>query len=370
MDKHQKRIVLLADLNSPHTIKWANIILKKGFEVYVIGMDSLKERNLSNYTGIHTYNIGFGDFVKKNNALKLAYFASIFKLKKILRDINPDILHAHYASSYGLIGALSNARPFMVSVWGSDVFEFPKRSFFSKKLLQFVFTKADIVFSTSHIMASEIGKYTDKRVDVIPFGINIDQFIKHKCDSIFNENDIVIGTVKSLEKIYGIEYLVEAFKIVHERHRNLPLKLLIVGGGTQEEYYRNLVEKLGLADMCVFTGAVPVNQVSKYHNMLSIYVAVSIEESFGVAVIEASACEVPVVVSNVGGLPEVVDNDVTGYIVPSKSVNETASAIEKLVLSPILRVKMGQAGRRKIVSEYNIDDNVDLLMECYSRYGN
>jgi len=90
-----------------------------------------------------------------------------------------------------------------------------------------------------------------------------------------------------------------------------------------------------LTTRLIFTGKVPYNEVPKYQNMLTISVSVSDSESFGVAILEASACEKPVVVSNVGGLTEVVEDGVTGIIVPPRNPEKTAEAIEKLLLDKI-----------------------------------
>ena len=89
-------------------------------------------------------------------------------------------------------------------------------------------------------------------------------------------------------------------------------------------------------------GAVPHKDVPRYLNQMDIYVAASRldSESFGVAVLEASACELPVVVSNAGGLPEVVEDGVTGYIAPKEDVAATATAIGKLIASSAERDRL------------------------------
>jgi len=99
---------------------------------------------------------------------------------------------------------------------------------------------------------------------------------------------------------------------------------------------------------------------------LDIYVAPSLEESFGVAVLEASACNKPVVVSNVGGLPEVVDNGITGFIVEPMNPNDLATAIEKLVRNPSLRLEMGRKGREKVFEEYEWNKCVSAMIEHYN----
>ena len=82
--------------------------------------------------------------------------------------------------------------------------------------------------------------------------------------------------------------------------------------------------KLGIYIHTVFPGYIKHDVVQDYHNMIDIFCAVSLSESFGVAVLESSACGKPVIVSNVGGLPEVVDNAKTGFIVESKNIDQLA----------------------------------------------
>jgi glycosyltransferase involved in cell wall biosynthesis len=102
--------------------------------------------------------------------------------------------------------------------------------------------------------------------------------------------------------------------------------------------------------------------------MLSVSVSVSTldSESFGVAVLEAAACEKPVVVSSVGGLPEVVEDGVTGLVVPPRDPVRTADAIEKLVLDDALRRRMGAAGRRRVADAYDWERSVDTMLSYYA----
>jgi len=89
------------------------------------------------------------------------------------------------------------------------------------------------------------------------------------------------------------------------------------------------------------------------------------EESFGVAVIEASATGIPVVVSDVGGLPEVVERDGTGLVVEARNEVQIADALERLVLDPDLRFRMGAAGRDRVQRLYEWKANVDQMLSIY-----
>lgn len=362
------KVLLLSDAYSIHTVKWAKSLSKKGIEIAVFSLNFNKNEisPYKNDINVKVYYCVDRNAKKRSSGFaKLSYLSALPALKKAISEFKPDIVHAHYASSYGLLGALSGFHPYIVSVWGSDVFDFPNISFLHKAVINYNLSKADRILSTSKVMAVETGKYTDKEVIVTPFGIDLDKFKPLNVNSLFSQNDIVIGTIKTLEEKYGIEYLIKAFAIVKNKYYNLPLKLLIVGDGSLSESLKKLVHDLNIEEETVFTGKIAHELVPTYDNMLSVSVSVSNSESFGVAIIEASACGKPVVVSNVGGLPEVVEDGITGIVVPPRNSEKTAEAIEKLILDEKLRKKMGEAGRNRVAKFYDWNKNVEQMISLY-----
>lgn len=359
-------ILLLADPNSVHTIKWATSLAEKSINIFIFGIGSLTVDSYDKYKNIGIQTLNQVVTNDEGVAGKIKYLNALPTIKKIIKYFQPDIMHAHFATSYGLLGALSSFSPFVLSVWGSDVFSFPNKSLIHRSLLKFNLKKADRILSTSVVMSRETEKYTSKEITVTPFGINLEQFKSKDAESIFSENDIVIGTLKSLDERYGIDILLLAFKIIVNRNPELPLKLLIVGGGPLDDKLKNLAIELKIEDRTVFTGPVPFEKIANYHNQMTVTVFVSNSESFGVAVIEASACEKPVVVSNVGGLPEVVEDGVTGFIVPPSDPESTAAAIEKLILDKELRARMGKAGRERVKRLYEWNSNVEQMIDIYN----
>lgn len=363
------KVLLLSDAYSIHTIKWAKSLNKCNIEVGIFSLNIIENDNsYENEKNISVFYYADNNIKsRKSSFSKLSYLRSIPYLKKVVEDFKPDIVHAHYASSYGLLGALLDFHPYIVSVWGSDVFDFPNITFLHKLALKYNLSKADRILSTSNVMAIETKKYTNKDVEVTPFGIDLEKFKPLEVDSVFSKDDIVIGTIKTLEEKYGIEYLIRAFAIVKQRHQELPLKLLIVGDGSLRNKLEELAINLGIAEDAIFTGKIKHDLVPKYANMLSVSVSVSVSnsESFGVAIIEASACGIPVVVSNVGGLPEVVEDKVTGYVVPARNPEATADAIEKLILDDELKARMGKAGRERVKQLYDWNKNVKQMISIY-----
>lgn len=355
------KICYLSDANSEHTKKWCNFFVEKGYDIEVI---SLTKGEIDGVK-VHSLNLE-SDKVRNYNILyKIKYYFKINKVKELVKEINPDIVHAHYASSYGLLGAHTNFHPYILSVWGSDIYDFPQRSFIFKKMIKRNLSKADIIMSTSKAMAIETKKYTSKDIEITPFGVDVNLFRPY--DNRYKEKEhITIGTVKTLDPNYGIEYLVRAFAILCSRFPEKKLLLEIAGKGSQLEYLKNLSESLGIKDNVKFLGFLKTDQVIEAFNRFDIAVFPSLSESFGVAAIEAQSCGVPVIVSNVGGLPEATKPGYSSILVNKEDENELADALERLVKNEGLRVSMGKNARRFVEDNYNIVDNFNKVEKIYN----
>ncbi len=366
------KILMLADPSSSHTLKWVRGLSENGISIYLFGLSKFDKNDYLGLDNVIIDSIYLDEKIFASDKIfsKLKYFTSLKKVKKILLDYNPDIVHAHYATSYGLLGALLNFHPYIISVWGSDVYDFPERSFFNKVILKYNLRKSDKICSTSHAMANQTKKYTNKDISVIPFGIDLKKFkLTKKIKKIFPETSLVIGTIKTLEEKYGIEYLIRAFKLLVDKYPEQELKLLIVGGGSQENFLKNMVKEFNLMDKTVFTGKIKYDDIVEYYNELDIYLALSIydSESFGVAVVEAGACEKPVIVSNMGGLPEVVEDQKTGFVINSKDYTRASYYLEILMLDVEQRISLGKNARKRVHQLFNFDDNLKLMVDMYKK---
>lgn len=356
------KICYLANAASTHTKRWASAMLHKGCTVDIISLDN------ANLEGV---NVFYVEPVKRernrlpSDPKNLSYIARAYSIKSILKKIKPDIVHAHYATGYGFTGALCNYHPMVISTWGTDIFEAPRKNFIYKNIVKYNLKKADYITATSKALTEETRKYTDKNVYTIPFGIDTSKFFKNER---LNSKTVTIGIVKSLEEVYGIKYLVEAFADVYKNHKNI--ELLIVGGGSLYEEIVSQCKMLGIYDKVKFTGKVDNTEVPKFINMMDIFVMPSLQESFGVAALEAEACGVPVIASDAGGIPEVVKDKITGFLVKPKDVSGIADKIDALISDRVLRESMGKSGIDFVRENYDWHKNVDEMYELYLKIYN
>lgn len=351
------RILFLADCNSSHTKKWAFSLSELNIEVGIFTLSGNKHPEEYSKRGITVFeSLGLkDDDFHAGLIAKLRYITAVSELRKVINSFNPDIVHTHYASSYGLLGALSGFHPLITSVWGTDVYEFPDSGFIQQKLLRYNLTKADVILSTSHVMKERTAKFTRKQIHVTPFGIDPEEF-DPDINGLEEYKDLfVIGIIKSMEEKYGISYLIRAFDKILDQNPQLPLHLLLVGSGSMTDEYKALVSELGINEKVTFAGRIRHEMIPVYHKTLDISVNPSTleSESFGVSVVEAMAMKKPVIVSEIGGLKEVVRDNITGLYVKPKDTDSIVSAVQRFIDDPALRSELGEKARAHVVREYD-----------------
>jgi len=357
------RIALVGNACSVHIERWVKALGERGHEVHQITANESSGAVSHGSRHMLPFRPPFG------------YYLNAIPARVLLGRIQPDLVHAHYASGYGTLMRLSGYRPYILSVWGSDVFEYPEICAANRRRVQKNLFAAGAICSTSHAMVGRVRELCpDTRdIHVTPFGVDIKQFTPRPNEA--PRLSVTVGTVKTLNSRYGIDVLIRAFALARgtllERHPDLGsrLRLRLVGEGDDKEILRGLARNLGIGAITTFVGQVSHCSVAEELRKLDVYVAVSrCAESFGVAVLEASSCGVAVVVSDRGGLPEVVVDGETGMVVPAEDVERTAAALLELVTEPARAIRMGIDGRRFVERNYNWSRSVDIMENVYGQF--
>lgn len=361
-------LMFIAPGRSIHSNNWAAAMCDRGHTVHFVTQESFTENQCSFVEKVDKRFIIHTLPFKGDKGFLLNAPA----VKRLTKKINPDVIHVQQAAGYGLLGTYSDRSKTFVSVYGWEVYDLVKSKIW-KPVIRYVLNWHKHIGSTSYCMRTQIYKEFPKikiPVVVTPFGVDMKKFKHQPCE----KDDIIVGTVKKMDRKYGIEYLIKAFNKSYGEIRNSSpdiaerLYLELVGPGNQTEELKELAAKLGISDRVRFIGKVPHIDVPKWLNRFDVYAAPSIldSESFGVAVIEASSCRKPVIVSDVGGLPEVVEDGKTGFIVPSGNVDKLSEKITQLIMDEKLRENMGIAGEKRVKELYDWEYCVDLMEKVYS----
>jgi len=356
------KILIFSDAANSHIEKWLHFFKERKLDIEIV---TLRSGGISGYPehilSSKTYRLRKSN--RDYNRTKVL-FEVYPQLKKIVNKVKPDIIHAHSASSYGLFAALTGFHPFILTVWGTDITNFPTQSKLKKLMTKFILKKADILCSTSDYLAKMTSSLTTKQQYQTNFGVDTETFKPQNRNGI-RDKRFIFGTVKSLYKNYGIDYLIKAAAIVNQELSDW--ELWIGGEGTEKENLQDLAEQLQLSDKIKFLGQIPHSEVPLTLTDMDVFIVPSLEESFGVAAAEASACELPVICSNIGGLPEIVKDSRTGYVVEAEDAKAIAEKILHLYRNPELRRAMGKAGREFIKDRYEWQVNAEKMLTIYER---
>lgn len=353
----------------------AKILRQKGIDISIIKLVLNGQARISEIDGIKVY-----EFMTARNWL--SYFhtnASLYKfLRKHIKDV--DIIHQFHLLRMGLptvIFGRTHHKPVVTSLMGTDTYN-PLRKIprLIHPYLSFIMNSSDSLTSPSETLAQYAYKQGYKGgIKVIPHGIDINRYehiTTDQCNLYRTKLSIapetkVLFSVQRLHQIKRIDITILAIKELLDTYRTRNLKLLIAGDGPERNKLETLVERLNLNDHIVFLGSLPYDILSIYYKMADICVLHSTFEAFGLVLAEAMAAGKPVISTRVGAIPEVVEHNETGLLIPPENPKELAKAIKKMLDNPRLVESFGAKGREKAISLYGWDNICDQYIEIYDR---
>lgn len=361
------KILFMAPANDIHTCRWVNELSIKGNEVVLIYCKDHKPK-------LHKINSEVKHYCLKYNS-GIGYYFNYLDVKKVYLKENPDVINVHYASGYGTLARIAKLPKIVLSVWGSDVYDFPYKSKLNSVIVKKNLNNAFQIASTSNAMANQVKRLITptREITVTPFGVDTKLFSPREKEK---REEIKIGIVKRLKKKYGIEYLILSYSLLIKKLKKLEknelsenIYLDIYGDGEEKENLQKIINDNGLKNRVRLKGVIENKYVPEILKDLDIFALSSVlnSESFGVAAVEAMSVGIPVVATDVDGFKEVVDNEITGFIVSKKNVEEMSDKLLELVLNEQLRLEMGAKSREKVLEQYNFSSNVDTMISLYEK---
>ncbi len=354
---------------------WYETILVKGFEGRTEG-DMMYLANAKGVTPVVIPELG-REVGFKNDLV------AFYKLYKLIKSEKPDIVHTHTAKAgtLGRIAAWLSGVPIILHTFHGHVltgyFGGLKSWVFRQmeKALARISTRI-ITLSDElkrELLGMKIG--TEKKIEVIPLGLELKPFLesreykgKFKKELGLSEDTTLIGVVGRLVPIKGHRYFLEAAAAINAelkvKSEKLKVVFVIIGDGELREELENYTKELGITDNVIFTGF--RRDLPEIYADLDIVVLTSLNEGTPVSIIEAMASDKPVVATNVSGVPSLVEDSITGFLVKSEDVKSISEAILKLIKNPELRQEMGKEGQRSVFPEYDISQLVKRMDFLYT----
>jgi L-malate glycosyltransferase len=296
------------------------------------------------------------------------------KMATVAETENLDLLHVHYAIPHSISGILARESlkpkrrlPVITTLHGTDItLVGADRSYLP--ITRYGIVQSDGVTSISQYLkdaTNEIFHFED--IKVIPNFVCQHDYQKHPVEGLRRElapaGETLLVHVSNFRPVKRPVDCVEIFARVHKKHGHT--RLVMVGDGSERPNAEHRARCLGVFDKCSFVGKRP--NIVDYLSAADVLLLPSEQESFGLAALEAMACEVPVIASRVGGIPEVVTDGETGFLSAVGDIDKMAEDAGRLVADEKLRKEIGARARASAISRYRTDIVIPQYIEFYEQ---
>jgi len=358
------RLAFLANGESVHTRRWLGHFASRGYDVHLITFTAKPIK------GIEIHELRY--------FRKFAYPMRIWEIRKTVKEVDPDILHAHYSSHYGVYGSLTGFHPFIISVWGSDVLKTPKESRIRKYGVYYALKRADCITTTAEFMKGYLVKefgLPQNKVVRIPWGINLGIFYRgyekearalKRSLGIETEAPVVLSN-RQMDAKYEIENIADAIPYVLESHPNATF-IFIRGHGSFEFEYRmkRRTTRLEVGNNTRFISRlISPREMAIYLNMADVFVSIPKTDQFGSSVIEGMACGPVPIVSDIEVYHQYLKHGKNALFVDPEIPREIAEEITHTISHPEIRDAFYTINREIVEEKEDWNRNAEKMEELY-----
>jgi glycosyltransferase involved in cell wall biosynthesis len=351
-------------------------LAKLGHEIHVISQTTHKKHSQTTKNGIIVHRI---TVVNRPILKTSSYWLKLRKYyKKLQKEVNFDLLHANVTSDLSLArNVVKIPRVVTIHHLAKTTFKTVDTSqaqmlkglqdetnivsWLEKKLVDFdkiVAERADKIIAVSKFTKTTLTSaynISDSKIQVIYNGIYPQQYhcteaeIEETKKNYNIENEPTILYVGRLEPRKGLVYLLKAFAILS---KETTCRLIISGGGNSASL-KELAGTLGIKEKVIFTGQVDDATLKRLYNACDVFVLSSLLEGFGLTILEAMAAGKPVVATNVGGIPEIMKDNIHGKLVEKRNPEQLSEALRFYVENPKTAKKTGEHNRKYVTENFS-----------------
>lgn len=239
---------------------------------------------------------------------------------------------------------------------GDSVLKIWTRTFFIRPLYRAIYKRADVVQAISNYLSERARKLApEKKIVVVPNGVDLQNFQKSYDDTVLyekkkslgiNQEDKVVVTASRLVSKNGVDTLIKAMK-------NVDAKLLIAGSGKQITKLKSLCQEIDVRNKIIFAGHVNHSELPLFLRISDVFARPSRSEGLGSAFLEAMSCSLPIVATNVGGIPDFLEDGKTGLFCLVNNPKDVADKINILLIDDEFRKEIATNGKKLIEQKYN-----------------
>jgi len=356
-DEHL-RLAFLSIGRHIHTERWLTWFARRGHDVHLLTVQP------GPIPGVTVH-----DITPPPGPKPLRYAMGLVTVKRILGRLRPSLLHAHFLTGYGYWGVFSGYRPFLVTVWGDDVYVTPHQTIIKNRLARKALREADYVTGDSEdIVAAcrRLGARAD-RSEVVQWGVDFTRFhpgvpvdsVRQKL-GVSPAAPIVLSTRSFTQPYYNIDLIVDtAFRV---RERFPDVHYVFAGNEGDDAAFRALGRG---ADWMHWVGRIPHAELPAWIEAASVFVTVPSVDATAVSLLEAMACRAAIVASDLPSAREWIRESETGLLVKARDGDGLVHAIERLLADRELGQRLGRGAEAEVRARADHDRNMARMEDIY-----
>jgi glycosyltransferase involved in cell wall biosynthesis len=345
-----------------HIGPYLDYFRQAGHDVIFLSLSPSPER------GVPTYNVGLGTKYSETSG-KWKYPISMIRARKLLKQLKPDIVHAHYATSAGLAALVCGFHPTVVTVHGSDL-TLGIKSRIWRPLLRRIFEHADCVNAVSQDLARVVLSLgiSPNKVETLTLGIDTDKFAFVERRAPDASRDLRLVCTRRLEPVFDHQTIISALSLLKEK--GIKFDMTIVGDGSMLDALKQHVHAVGLDGRVSFTGKVPNDALPEILRRHDVYLSASLWDGTSLSLLEAMAMGLLPIVSDIRANSAWLNHNADGLLHKVGDAMDLADCIMQLCSNPQLAVDAAGRNREKVVERGNRQANMRRLEQIYEKLVN
>ena len=287
-------------------------------------------------------------------------------LKRVLREIKPDLIHAGPIQTCAFLAVLSGFRPILTMSWGFDLMQDAGRNGWWRLVTRYTLRRSSFFTSDAQVTCAKAIAYgmDPGRTVVFPWGIDLKRF-RPKPPAARRKLSTVLFCDRSWEPRYGVDVLGRAFvKVARQRD---DISLLLLSGGSQGQTIRQILMSGGVYDRVQFGGQISQTDLPRWIHMAELYISPSHVDGSSVSLMEALACGLPALVSDIPANKEWVSEGVNGWLFPDGNADALAEKILAAIAQKRKFTQFGRAARELAEEKADWNKNFKTLLKAYER---
>lgn len=291
-------------------------------------------------------------------------------LKRVIRQVQPDLIQAGPIQRSAFLVALSGFRPLVSVSWGYDLLHDAHRNPLWRWATRYTLKHSTLMLgdcNTIRKLAIAFGM-PDERIVTFPWGVDLEHFSpRSTTDTLTSaasaQSTFTLLSTRAWEPIYGVDIIARAFVIAARQRPEL--RLIMLGNGSQASHLRQIFLQGKVADRVLFPGQISQRDLPRYYHTADLYVSASHSDGTSISLLEAMACGLAVVVSDIPGNREWVEHGVQGWLFPDGEAEILAQAILQAAENRQRLAEMGRAARALVEQRADWQKNFPQLLKAY-----